>query len=244
VPIKAKDEVIGIIRILAREHRSFSRAEINFSMAVAEVGGAAIANARTYRKITLLFNHIEEQEVFLANILDCISHQLLVIDRNRRVAMANRAFLQIRGKKESEVLGMDYGRLHHSENCWDYGHLDQVLSTGQMATVVREVVEEDGPHWYERTATPMINEAGETEFVIEIIRDLTAQRRLEQESIERSKLEGIIEMAGAVAHEISSPLFAALGSAQLLEVDRHGQGLEEIGMIIRNLKAISKLTAK
>jgi len=29
----------------------------------------------------------------------------------------------------------------------------------------------------------------------------------------------VIEMAGAVAHEINSPLFAALGTAQMLEGD-------------------------
>ena len=83
------------------------------------------------------------------------------------------------------------------------------------------------------------------EFVIEIIRDLTAQRRLEVEQVERSKLEGVIETAGAVAHEINSPLFAALGTAQLLEIDLVGSEHEEnIATVVRNLKSIGDLTAK
>jgi nitrogen-specific signal transduction histidine kinase len=107
------------------------------------------------------------------------------------------------------------------------------------------VEEEDGPHWYERAATPMFDGAGELEFVIEIIRDITAQRQLEAEQAERSKLAGVVELAGTVAHEINSPLFAALGTAQLLEGDLQGSDQEEdIRTIVRNLKSISELTAK
>ncbi len=245
VPIKVKEEVIGIIRILAREQRHFSEAEINFSLVVAEVGGAAITNASTYRKITLLFNQIEEQERFLGNIIDCIRPQLLVIDRRRHVVMANRAFLQAHGREEAEVLGMEYSRLCRREGEGEICPVDQVLLSGQMAGIVQQIEEEDGPHWCERMATPMLNGDGEVEFVIEIIRDITAQRRLEEEQGERSKLEGVIEMAGTVAHEINSPLFAALGTAQLLESDLSGGEYEEdIATVVRNLKSISVLTAK
>lgn len=129
LPIKVKDEVIGIIRILVREQRNFSEAEINFSLAVAEVGGAAITNASLYRKITLLFNQIEEHERFLGNILDCIRPQLLVVDRNRHVVMANRAFLQAQGREEVEVLGMDYGQMASSSSRW----MKRTADTGMSA---------------------------------------------------------------------------------------------------------------
>jgi PAS domain S-box-containing protein len=245
VPIKVMDEVIGIIRVLARERRSFSQTEIDFSLAVAEAGGSAITNARTYRKITLLFNQIEEHERFLANILDCIRPQLLVVDRQGRAVMANRAFLETNGLQESEVLGMEYGCLCRADEGNPPCPMQQVMTTGRMAISVQQVQAEDGTRWYERTATPMTGESGAVEFVIEIIRDITAQRRLEAEQAERSKLAGVIEMAGAVAHEINSPLFAALGTAQMMEGDLVGSELEEdIGTVVRNLKTISELTAK
>jgi two-component system, NtrC family, sensor kinase len=245
VPIKVMDEVIGIIRILAREPRTFSEAEIDFSLAVAEAGGSAITNARTYRKITLLFNQIEEHERFLANILDCIRPQLLVVDRQGRAVMANRAFLETNGWQESEVLGMEYSRLCQTAEGDPPCPMKQVMASGRMAISVQQVQTEDGTRWYERTATPMTGESGEIEFVIEIIRDITAQRRLETEQAERNKLAGVIEMAGAVAHEINSPLFAALGTAQMMESDLAGNDLEEdISTVVRNLKTISELTAK
>ncbi|HFQ88532.1 MAG TPA: PAS sensor protein, partial [Desulfobulbus sp.] len=79
----------------------------------------------------------------------------------------------------------------------------------------------------------------------EIIRDITAQRKLEKERMERVKLQGVVEMAGAVAHEINSPLFAALGTAQLLEEDAaDAEVARDLATIVRNLKAISQLTRK
>ena len=140
---------------------------------------------------------------------------------------------------------MEYGRLCQAAEGDPPCPMKQVMATGRMAISVQQVETEDGTRWYERTATPMSGETGEVEFVIEIIRDITAQRRLETEQAERNKLAGVIEMAGAVAHEINSPLFAALGTAQMMESDLTGSEMEEdIGTVVRNLKTISELTAK
>lgn len=244
VPIKVKNEVIGIIRILARQRRSFSQAEINFSLAVAEVGGAAIINAGNYRKITLLFDQIEEHERFLGNIIDCIGAQLLVFDRNLQVVSANRAYLQAHGLQEKEALGMLYSQVCRVKGEGKGCPVREVLTSGRMACEVQERQEEDGPHWYERTATPMLNERGEVEFVIEIIRDITAEQKLEAEQAERAKLQGVIELAGTVAHEINTPLFAALGTAELIRDDCGEDLREDLQTIIRNLKSIAGLTAK
>lgn len=244
VPIRVKDEVTGIIRILARERRNFSQAEINFALAVAEVGGAAISNAGTYRKITLLFNQIEEHERFLGNIIDCVGAQLLVFDRRLHVVVANRAFLQAHDLSETEALGMTYSQLCQVKDEEKGCPVDQVLHSGLMAREVQQRQEEDGFHWYERTATPMLNSTGEVEYVIEIIHDITAERQLKEEQAERVKLAGVVELAGTVAHEINTPLFAALGTAQLLVDDFTDRGQEELRTIIRNLKVIAELTAK
>ncbi len=244
VPIKVKDEVIGIIRILARERRNFNQAEINFSLAVAEVGGAAIINAGTYRKITLLFNQIEEHERFLGNIIDCIGAQLLVFDRHLHVVVANRAYLEAHGLAEAEALGMTYSQVCQVKGEENGCPVDRVLYSGKMVRAVQERQEDDGVHWYERTASPILDTAGEVEYVIEIIHDITAERRLKAEQAERAKLAGVVELAGTVAHEINTPLFAALGTAQLLQEDLAAGGQEELQTIVRNLKSIAALTAK
>jgi two-component system, NtrC family, sensor kinase len=246
IPLKVKREIIGIIRILSDSHHCFTSSEINFACTVAEIGGTAIQNARTYQKITLLFNQVEESERFVANILNCIRPQLLVVDKNLHLVLANRVFLTAMGREENELLGADYhslwqGHADSSESC----PVEQVLATGQTASNEHQLLKDDGPHWVERTASPMLGETGEVEYVIEVIRDITAKRQLEQEHLERVKLQGVVELAGTVAHEINSPLFAALGTAQLLEEDLESSELTtDVQTIIRNLKTINELTKK
>jgi PAS domain S-box-containing protein len=246
VPLKVKGEVIGIIRILSASHHCFTSSEINFAVTVAEIGGTAIQNARTYRQITLLFNQVEESERFVANILNCIRPQLLVVDRNLHLVLANKVFLTNMGREEKELLGADYHSLWQEQDCPVEGYpVEQVLATGQTASREHQLIKEDTIHWVERTASPMLGETGEVEYVIEVIRDITAKRQLEQEHRERIKLQGVVELAGTVAHEINSPLFAALGTAQLLEEDLQSEELrKDAQIIIRNLKTIGELTRK
>ena len=246
VPIKVEQDVIGVIRILSDLPRCFTNSEINFAVTVAEAGGAAIRNAKTYQQITLLFNQIEENERFLTNILDCIRPQLLVLDKNKHLVLVNKVFQEVMECSENDLLGCDYDELWQNHECEEEDcPVNRVFETGETSTYTHRTFKEDGERWYERTASPMLGPDGEIEYVIEVIRDITAKRQLEEEQLERVKLQGVVELAGTVAHEINTPLFAALGTAQLLEEDLDQEGLiNEVKTIVRNLKEIGVLTRK
>jgi GAF domain-containing protein len=51
VPIAVKEEIIGMLRLLTAEIRSFSGADINFTMAVAGQSRVAIQCAMDYAKM-------------------------------------------------------------------------------------------------------------------------------------------------------------------------------------------------
>lgn len=246
VPIRNSQEIIGVLRLLTVEHHLFTPGEINFAVNVAEEGGNAIAKARTYRQITLLFNQIEEQERFLQTIMDSLWMQILVLSADRRVVMANRMFLSSQSLTEKEVLGQDYADI----SPWspvDAAHsaIEAALIGKAPVALLDRLDNPSGSSWFERHLTPIVNERNEVEFVIEAVRDITDQKLLEQERLERKKLEGVLEMAGTAAHELNSPLFAALGTAQLLQEDLAATESEaEIALIVRNLEQMSELTRK
>ena len=245
LPIKVRGEVIGVLRILTDEHRCFTSSEVNFAVTVAEASGSAIQNARTYTKITLLFNQIEENERFLTDILDCIRPQLIVLDRNRHVVLANRVFLEAMGQPEAEVLGMEYYDLCPVRQGENVCPADSVFKEGNPVTFTHSQVAGEEIRWIERTASPMFDAEGRVEFVIEVIRDITAKKQFAEEQMERVKLQGVVNLAGTVAHEINTPLFAALGTAQLMEEELADEELVgDVRLIIRNLKNISELTGK
>lgn len=246
IPIKNEQEIIGVLRLLSDNHRSFSASDIHFAETVAKEGGNAIEKARLYRKINLLFNQIEEHERFLQTILDALWLELLVVDPDHRIIMANRHFLTRHGWTEEDILGRRYRSVSpwldkNRQEC----PLEQVFSSCRPVTVVKQYQERDRTRWYERHLTPIANEGGEVEFVVEAVNDITDQVMLEQEHSQRMKLEGVVEMAGTAAHELNTPLFAALGTAQLLYDDLPEQEMrEEMDTIITNLQKLSTLTRK
>jgi len=246
IPISNESEIIGVLRLLSTEPHFFTAMEINFAVTVAEEGGNAIQKARTYRKITLLFNQIEEHERFLQTILDSLWMQLLVVDPDQRVIMVNKHFLETNSCTEVETLG----RLYQFVSPWQTPEtldcpVTTVLTKRQPITVHDHIDGETGPQWFERHLAPILDTDGTVSFVVEAVRDITDQKLLEQEKMERMKLQGVIEMAGTAAHELNSPLFAALGTAQLLRDDLPTEEMiEEMDMIIRNMKTMSDLTRK
>jgi PAS domain S-box-containing protein len=246
IPISNESEIIGVLRLLSTEPHFFTAMEINFAVTVAEEGGNAIQKARTYRKITLLFNQIEEHERFLQTILDSLWMQLLVVDPDQRVIMVNKHFLETNGCTEAETLG----RLYQFVSPWQTPDASDcpvttVLSERKPITVLAKIDAETGSQWLERHLAPILDNDGTVSFVVEAVRDITDQKLLEQEKMERMKLQGVIEMAGTAAHELNSPLFAALGTAQLLRDDLPTEEMiEEMDMIIRNMKTMSDLTRK
>ncbi len=246
IPISNESEIIGVLRLLSTEPHFFTAMEINFAVTVAEEGGNAIQKARTYRKITLLFNQIEEHERFLQTILDSLWMQLLVVDPDQRVIMVNKHFLETNGCTEAETLG----RLYQFVSPWQTpdtsdSPVSTVLREHKPLTVLARLDAETGPQWLERHLAPILDNDGKVSFVVEAVRDITDQKLLEQEKMERMKLQGVIEMAGTAAHELNSPLFAALGTAQLLRDDLPTEEMiEEMDMIIRNMKTMADLTRK
>lgn len=242
VPLRVQGEIIGVMRVLSSTPRIFTDAEIRFASTLAEVGGTAIHNARNYQKISNLLIRIEGHETFLANIIDSLQHQLIVFNQDRRVVLANRQFLAAINRVEDEVIGLHYSELCRDEDACPVnlvfdGLTPQIMTEEQPGT--------SGSSWFERSASPIVGDNGEIEYVIEIIRNITIERRLSEVEVEQGRLSGIVELAGTVAHEINSPLFAALGTAELLAEDEESSGIaEELQVVIRNLRRISELTKK
>ncbi|MDW7772366.1 MAG: GAF domain-containing protein [Desulfobulbaceae bacterium] len=246
VPIKKGEEIIGVLRLLTTEHHCFTASEVTFATAIAEEGGSAILNALNFRKINLLFNQIEENERFLQTIMDSLQDRIIVVDGRKRVVLVNRRFLEQENLAEKALLGRPYDliipwRKKDAQEC----PVTKVLSTGKMLVRTDRVMVNDQPQWLERSILPIFDNAGRVEYAVETVRDITSQKSLEQERLEREKLAGVLETAGTVAHELNSPLFAAMGTAQLLREEMENEDQRrEMDIILRNMKSMADLTKK
>ena len=65
-----------------------------------------------------------------------------------------------------------------------------------------------GINWIQERGQIICNDKDEIEYVSGVFFDITDYKRAEQERIHGEKLQGILEMAGAVCHEMNQPIQA------------------------------------
>ena len=253
-PIPIRGSIRGVLRLLTREPRDYGREEIEFVTAIAEQCGIAIENARAYehrnrqyRKIRDLVTELEQQEHFLQQVIDNLHADLFVLDTRGRFVMVNRVFLENHGQKESDVLGRPCHRmLRVGETDADW--IRQALKKNRALSFTRQIETEGDSVHLEVTLSPVsaFSAGGPSDFIIGTIRDVTDHVRLLEEHRLRERLQGVLEMAGAVAHELNTPLFSALGTAQLLAEDATAESPSggDIETIVRSLETVAELTRK
>ena len=78
------------------------------------------------------------------------------------------------------------------------------------------------------------------------IRDLSQQKSIEQERARRERLQGVLEMAGAVCHEINQPMMALYGYMDIFSkrASREDPLTESIAKMAQQLQRIEQITQK
>ena len=83
-------------------------------------------------------------------------------------------------------------------------------------------------------------------WTIATVSDISQRKAAETEKFERERLQGVLEMAGAVCHEINQPLQAILGYSELLLIDAESGKAESynINSIKNQANRLGKITQK
>ncbi len=83
------------------------------------------------------------------------------------------------------------------------------------------------------------------EWTIATFTDISQRKIGEKEKFEKERLQGVLEMAGAVCHEINQPLQAILGYSELLLMDDElGSGGDNIYSIKSQATRLGRITRK
>ncbi len=83
-------------------------------------------------------------------------------------------------------------------------------------------------------------------WIIATFSDITERNRAEQERREKERLQGVLEMAGAVCHELNQPLQTLLGHSELIIMDQNpdSQIVKDMHTIQANISRISQITRR
>ncbi len=160
-----------------------------------------------------------DELVSLKSLLDNASDAVALFDRNLRHVYVNAATGRANNRPVNDFIGRTMRDLGHTEFVSEKveGNLRQVFSTRVGATCELEF---DGP-WgrkhYQCRMTPQFGPDQDVEFVIVISRDITAERKAEQELAEAKRLSTLSRLAQELAHQINNPLQALRNTLYLVQ---------------------------
>lgn len=155
----------------------------------------------TDRKVDIgLASHI-----ILQDVVDSVEDELLVIDGEYRVLFANSAARGgFRRKVKSPAGHLCYKILHgRNKPCgtplWDCP-LRNILENGRVSTTIHPVPTAGADTYLKITAYPLRDRQGNIKAIVEIRRDVTAERKLEAEVLRRHhQLAALSHISSAVS---------------------------------------------
>lgn len=99
----------------------------------------------------------------------------------------------------------------------------KMVDKGGFHTFEAEVQCADGQRrdfWF--SLAPVIDAQGDYDGSVAVLSDLTEKNRAARDRMQKEKLEGVLETAGAVCHEFNQPLQAISGYTELMDMTLDG----------------------
>ena len=197
----------------------------------------------------------EQAYAFLQMVIDGLPEELMVINRDYTIALANRVARERVGEDPvSGGLTCHQASHYRDVPCEDEEHpcpFGEVIQTRGPVSVEHVHYDEEGRQInVEVVAAPIFDENGEVIQIIESCRDITGRKEAEQarEELEvqlrqAQKMEVVGQMAGGIAHDFNNLLQIIGGYTELSQVDTDpksflGNSLQQIDKAAQRGKTI------
>jgi len=239
VPLKAKTRLIGVLEAINKaDGTSFTEEDELLLGVFAYQAAMAIENARLYGELK---ESEEKYRLLVENANDAI-----FIAQDEVVKFPNPKTEAMIGYPSEELARIPFIDLIHPED------RDMVLDRKK-----RRLKGEEPPGTY---SFRIINRAGEELWVqlntvlitwegrpatLNLLRDITQQRRLEAQFQEAQRMESLGTLAGGIAHDLNNILMGIQGNASLMLLDTdsghpHSDRLENIEQGVRSGAELTK----
>lgn len=149
-------------------------------------------------------------------LLDSIPDIICLIDENLKIKWINKSFEIYFNSDREKVIDMNcYIFLYNKEKPCEICPAKKAFETGIIE--LQECQIKNGKTW-EIRAIPVKDKEGKVFNVIEIIRDITDQKKTQQHLYHAQKMEDIGILAGGIAHDFRNMLTPIIGFAQLIKL--------------------------
>lgn len=147
-------------------------------------------------------------------LLDAVSDSLMLVDTDMKILWTNQAAAARLDREPEQMIGHTcYGLIKQRDEQCDTCVVAQTLTNRSNQSSI--VALENGEIWDTR-AFPLLNDEGEIIKTIVMKRNITEQKRLQDEAARTSRLAVLGELSAGVAHEINNPNALILHNSEML----------------------------
>ena len=201
---------------------------LDTSRAVWDANGAIVRYQGTLTDITekrTMEVRLRQQEQFRQKLLESFPDLILVVDLSERYSFATSRIRDLLGYRPEELVGRKIEDLQdHSP---EFLQLYRDVASGKQLFASSEygALHRDGSWRTMRaSASQLFDTENKLSGVIISVRDITVEKKLEQQIIQSERLAAMGQMIGGFAHELNNPLTAILGMSDLLKEGEKDEG--------------------
>lgn len=192
----------------------------------------------------LRFNPLDEYNQYQI-LFELSPSGIIVEDGTGTIIDVNPAFCNTMGYTCQELIGEKIHILAHPDVRHQVDENISQLLSGKVLKHNEKSIRKDGAIRFMELNETKITLSNSKAGILCIAEDVTEKVKAQEERIQKEKLQGVLEMAGAVCHEINQPLTTIYISSDLVLDFSNKKNLKENVAIIKNEAIrIGKITEK
>ena len=193
--------------------------------------------------------NLAAQQEWLTVILRSISEGVIATDTDGKIVFINRGAEEITGWSSERAQGKPSSTVFNiinektGQKC--ASPVQRVLETGRIIGLANHtaIIAKDGTiRSIADSGAPIRNLASEIVGVVIVFRDVSHERRIEEELLKIKKLESIGVLAGGIAHDFNNILAAILGNIELVSYRIDQEDSKTISLLSDAKKATRRAT--
>ncbi len=199
-----------------------------------------------YKRLEAMVEEIKRTKDFLNSIIESSLDSIITTDLKGNITSFSKGAEKTLGYTAREMIGRSILDLY-PKKLRDQGAWPKILLKGEeIKNKTVKMVDKKGRHIdISLSLSLMRNSSGNPIGTVGVGRDITKERRLEQQLLQSDKLASIGQLASGVAHEINNPLGNISLYALLLREDilEGKPRVEDIEVILEQIEAASKIVS-
>ncbi|MCK5516858.1 MAG: PocR ligand-binding domain-containing protein, partial [Desulfobulbaceae bacterium] len=171
---------------------------------------------------------------------NAISDIITIQDKDMRIVRANKAAHDFLGANRGDLIGKYCYETFRGipELCNECPTIESIRDVRDHSKIIKH---ENLNKIFQVSSSPILDENEELQFLVHIVKDITEQKRIEEELFQSQKMKSIGTLAGGIAHDFNNILTAIMGYAEITKLSLPSNS-PAVNNIEKILKASNRAT--